>query len=157
MNCNECGSKLLVDTECENTYYCKQCKVFSGDNCKDPTCECGGELKQSSSGSDILCTKCGNIKKVGEEEEVVEKRELPPLTEQAANFGKSMVNFAASGFKTTGKGDYDRRLSICHACPANMFNGGRCMDCGCVVALKAKVETEKCPLGFWDKEKNEEI
>ena len=137
------------------------------ENQSDKCPKCDVRYLLSTSGNSKLCPKCKDMVQVEEEgkveqgievgEKVVEKGELPPLMEQAANFGHSMVNFAASGFKTTGKGDYDRRLSICHACPANMFNGGRCMDCGCVVALKAKVETEKCPLGFWDKEKNEEI
>lgn len=41
----------------------------------------------------------------------------------------------------------ERRVATCIECP--YFRAGRCARCGCFVALKAKLVTERCPLGRW--------
>lgn len=43
--------------------------------------------------------------------------------------------------------EQDNRLTICRAC--EKFDCGKCQQCGCIVAVKAKLATEDCPLGFW--------
>jgi hypothetical protein len=45
--------------------------------------------------------------------------------------------------------ELDRRLAICRAC--DQYKDMRCLKCGCVVALKAKLESEtgQCPLKKW--------
>lgn len=40
-----------------------------------------------------------------------------------------------------------RRLNICAICPAKRV--GVCTKCGCVINLKTKLKTEKCPLNKW--------
>jgi hypothetical protein len=39
------------------------------------------------------------------------------------------------------------RMKACRGCPK--YSLGRCRFCGCIVALKIRVESEKCPLGKW--------
>ena len=41
-----------------------------------------------------------------------------------------------------------RRAVICATCP-NKTILNRCKKCGCFVALKTKLKTEKCPEGKW--------
>lgn len=167
MNCEECGSKLLIDAICDNTFYCKECKIFSGDNCMEGKCECGGELKKSSNGSSLLCSNCGRMEEEQEEKrgiegqadmetsiETPEKLDMPPLKEQAVNFAGSMVDFVKSGFKTCGEEEKERRLEICRGCALFDSESVRCSKCGCALKYKAGIEGEKCPLGLWDKDKN---
>lgn len=55
------------------------------------------------------------------------------------------------------KEEYRERLELCNSCPerleANKGNAltkfSRCPECGCFIRLKAKLETEECPLGDW--------
>ena len=49
------------------------------------------------------------------------------------------------------------RLTLCNSCPERLkeSNGkaltkfSRCPECGCFIRLKARLETEECPLGDW--------
>lgn len=50
--------------------------------------------------------------------------------------------------------DAERRLSICLRCPGGHYAGRphqRCMHpkCGCFLAAKARLQTERCPAGHW--------
>ena len=52
---------------------------------------------------------------------------------------------------------YRKRLTICNECPERLeYSKGktlkklsRCPECGCILSLKAKLDTEECPLGDW--------
>jgi hypothetical protein len=82
----------------------------------------------------------------------VEQHQLPSIKEQAMGFLDSMYEFAASGFKTVTKEQYDARRAICESCQffdPNGFAGlGRCRKCGCS-SYKLNVATAQCPFGFW--------
>lgn len=41
-----------------------------------------------------------------------------------------------------------RRAAICATCPHKTALN-RCKKCGCFIALKTKLNTEKCPVGKW--------
>jgi len=41
----------------------------------------------------------------------------------------------------------DERLKICGECPK--AKAGFCKECGCMLAAKTRVKSEKCPLGKW--------
>lgn len=43
----------------------------------------------------------------------------------------------------------ETRLRQCLDCEHFNANGSQCNICGCIVPLKTKVKTEKCPLGIW--------
>jgi hypothetical protein len=59
--------------------------------------------------------------------------------------------------KYVSKEVYRERLILCDSCPERLkhSNGNvltkfsRCPECGCFIRLKAKLETEGCPLGDW--------
>ena len=47
---------------------------------------------------------------------------------------------------------YNERREICKSCEhrVDIINiTERCLVCGCVIPLKAKIESEKCPEGKW--------
>jgi hypothetical protein len=41
------------------------------------------------------------------------------------------------------------RLSICEACPKLIRLTKTCIECGCFMVLKTKLEEATCPLGKW--------
>jgi hypothetical protein len=55
------------------------------------------------------------------------------------------------------KEEFKRRLKLCNTCPERLKSSNnnplnkfsRCPLCGCFIRLKAKLETEGCPLGDW--------
>lgn len=77
--------------------------------------------------------------------------DLPPLSEQLANFGAAVLRFAKAGMPRAPQPVYDQRTQACLACP-KLTNEGRCTYCGCWVAEKALWLTEKCPEDRWPKE-----
>lgn len=73
----------------------------------------------------------------------------PTLKEKSFSFVKSMVNYAASGFKNAETDLYQKRIATCEACP--LLNPNRtCQACGCLVDLKARIFHEPCPKGKWE-------
>ena len=47
-------------------------------------------------------------------------------------------------FKITNQDEYEERLKICREC-VSLEYGTTCMQCGCIVQVKAKIQKEKCP------------
>jgi hypothetical protein len=97
------------------------------------------------------CTICGKEIKSKFPPEKIHARckddpipELPPLMEQAKNFGKSMVDFAADGFGLASEEVQKQRMDICNAC--DLLKDGRCTLCGCGMSTKVKISSSKCPL-----------
>jgi len=76
---------------------------------------------------------------------------MPSLLQRAANFGRAVVEHAANGFATVDDAEYERRLSICRACP--LFDAPaivcRHEACGCQLAVKARWASSECPLSQW--------
>ena len=73
---------------------------------------------------------------------------LPPMATQAWNLATALVEFAADGFATVDRDEYAMRLGICDACQSRT-EAGRCAECGCFVAVKAKGRAWDCPKGKW--------
>jgi hypothetical protein len=44
---------------------------------------------------------------------------------------------------------YSSRMSICRACPELIQLTAQCKKCGCLMAIKNKLEAAKCPIGKW--------
>jgi hypothetical protein len=78
----------------------------------------------------------------------------PSLPQQAASFGKSLVNWTASGFSPTPPDILAAREATCRACTewdaAALNNTGRCRKCGCSTWAKLRMATERCPIGKWE-------
>jgi hypothetical protein len=59
--------------------------------------------------------------------------------------------------KYVEKEEYKERLLLCNSCPERLEASknnpltkfSRCPECGCFIRLKAKLNTEECPLGDW--------
>jgi hypothetical protein len=78
----------------------------------------------------------------------------PPLPQQAASLGKSLLNWTTSGFSATPPDILAEREATCHACTewdaAALNNTGRCRKCGCSTWAKLRMATERCPIGKWE-------
>lgn len=72
----------------------------------------------------------------------------PSLWSQAKSFGKSMVDYAASGFANTTDEEYAERMGICEKCE-HYTSEGRCDICNCVMGIKAKLCSAECPIKKW--------
>jgi len=57
---------------------------------------------------------------------------------------RQSIKWASKGFTM---GNYRARISICQSC--DQYKGRFCMACGCLMAIKARMATTKCPLGKW--------
>lgn len=73
----------------------------------------------------------------------------PTVTEMATNFAGAMERWAAGGFKTASRDEYDVRSTICEPCEfwdgAARFGLGKCKapGCGCTT-FKRWLATEQC-------------
>ncbi len=78
---------------------------------------------------------------------------LPPLTEQIANASHALLR--AGKALLTGRplqrsqAQQEACLAVCAACDRWDDQAGRCLECGCYMALKSRLATEQCPLGRW--------
>jgi hypothetical protein len=78
---------------------------------------------------------------------------FPPIHVQAGNalgaLGRAAGQFLIGGPVLVSSEELERRLAICWPC--DRYRDGRCMSCGCVAKLKARLESEtgQCPLGKW--------
>src|SRR5437879_5762329 len=70
----------------------------------------------------------------------------PSLATQAGNAIGAAVRFVASGGATVDQAEQERRLGICRECEHFDAEQGRCRVCGCFAKLKARLESEHCPL-----------
>jgi hypothetical protein len=41
------------------------------------------------------------------------------------------------------------RFAICQACPEFIKLSSQCKKCGCLMAVKTKLEKAECPIGKW--------
>jgi hypothetical protein len=44
---------------------------------------------------------------------------------------------------------FNERYSICKACPKFIKTTSQCKECGCFMAVKAKIENAACPIQKW--------
>jgi hypothetical protein len=71
---------------------------------------------------------------------------FPGLATMAVNFGKAVVTHVASGLATVPDDVFDDRMTICRACEYHDPDSERCRACGCPVASKARMASQRCPL-----------
>jgi hypothetical protein len=78
---------------------------------------------------------------------------MPPAHVQIGNAvsaaGRAVSRLLHREPITVSPEEHERRMTLCRAC--DQYHDGRCLRCGCVVALKAKLESEagQCPLKKW--------
>jgi hypothetical protein len=76
-----------------------------------------------------------------------ELQQIPSLLKQAWSVGAAVAAFVADGLQTVDAEQYAARLRVCDECSER--RGGRCLQCGCFLAVKAKGRAFTCPLGKW--------
>jgi len=61
-------------------------------------------------------------------------------------FLQAIFRYLIKGKKVSNE-IFIKRVGICSSC--EYLNGGNCGKCGCVIPIKAKWSTEKCPIEKW--------
>lgn len=76
---------------------------------------------------------------------------MPALRRQMKNAATAVAkaaNAAIHGNKVMASDELvEKRMNVCKSC--EFLKGNRCTKCGCFYEWKIKLETEKCPMGFW--------
>lgn len=72
---------------------------------------------------------------------------LPRITKQVWDLARSLVWYAADGFRNVSREEYAQRIEICTDCSRRV--GARCLECGCGLVFKARGRAFQCPLGKW--------
>jgi hypothetical protein len=78
----------------------------------------------------------------------------PSLAKQAASLGRAVVNECrgiAAGVDPVSDEQKAARLTICAGCEFLIAAENRCAKCGCLLAAKAAMRTQSCPLGKWER------
>jgi hypothetical protein len=70
------------------------------------------------------------------------------IKQQIKNFTSSIINYTKSGFKNVTTEEYKERINVCNNCEY-LDKNNRCSECGCFVAVKNWMESEKCPKNKW--------
>jgi len=73
------------------------------------------------------------------------KTKKPTVTQMMLQFAKAMAKWVSKGLPVVSKEKYIERRKICSAC----YDGRSCPVCGCNLAAKVALETEKCPKDKW--------
>lgn len=73
----------------------------------------------------------------------------PGFLTKAANFGKAIITHAVAGFPEVDDDTLEGRLTICRDCEFCDTENMICHKCGCGLSVKAKWETQTCPIGKW--------
>ena len=86
------------------------------------------------------------------------KAEWPSIIQSGRNLIGAVARFAADP-QFVADDVYENRLSICRQCPWMVTTqlGERCKKCSCFLSSligKAKLATERCPLGKWPDDSN---
>lgn len=53
---------------------------------------------------------------------------------------------------------YENRMSICKECDrVKSYSNSiyQCLECLCILNIKARIKSQKCPLGKWNAENND--
>lgn len=73
------------------------------------------------------------------------------MGQQAMNFMLSVANAVTHAVKTkkimVDRAVLDTRIGTCKKC--KFMKSSRCQACGCYIVVKAGLDSEKCPKGFW--------
>jgi hypothetical protein len=75
----------------------------------------------------------------------------PGLLQKTINFAEAAARHLANGCRQVSDEVYERRISMCRACPSLDAEHMMCreFDCGCWVERKARWASEECPLQKW--------
>ena len=73
---------------------------------------------------------------------------------QLANFASAVADFVAQGMNLASDEERARRYTICQGCERfskdEYLGHGKCLECGCNMAVKTAMPSQACPLGKWN-------
>lgn len=99
---------------------------------------------------------CGNTNSISFIKPKPKKLEMPPTSIQASNAIKAASRIVANVFQgkpiMATNEVVTSRKAICDACEFLDKTRNRCSKCGCAYARKISLNTERCPIGKWEKE-----
>ena len=72
----------------------------------------------------------------------------PSLAQQARNLAETAKDVARDP-RWVNESEYERRMTICRACPLYDKKQNRCRKCGCKLKGKARFRAGKCPIQKW--------
>ena len=75
-------------------------------------------------------------------------KEYPSIAQQAKNMAQSAKDVAKDP-RWVDNEEYERRMTICRACPLYDKVQNRCRKCGCMLKGKARFKAGKCPIQKW--------
>jgi hypothetical protein len=76
-----------------------------------------------------------------------DKKSVPGFLTKAFTYAKAMVKHTANGRKSTSEEGIKSRMDLCLVCPSRNYD--ICGECGCPLAAKTAIASEKCPLNKW--------
>jgi len=89
-----------------------------------------------------LREKFGLSGKVSSDPSVHDPSALQRIKSGAIGVGKAILGIDRADGATIAY-----RKSVCKGCPR--FRGSLCLECGCALAMKQVVKSERCPIGKW--------
>jgi hypothetical protein len=81
-----------------------------------------------------------------------DNKSYPSLTSMGGNFVSALAREAKSlvvGEKAIDKDVFNQRITTCQSCEHFVVDSSRCLKCGCFIKIKARMRSQKCPIGKW--------
>lgn len=75
-------------------------------------------------------------------------KEYPSIAQQAKNMAQSAKDVAKDP-RWVDNEEFERRMTLCRACPLYDKEQNRCRKCGCMLKGKARFKAGKCPIQKW--------
>ncbi len=75
-------------------------------------------------------------------------KEYPSIAQQAKNLAQTARDVARDS-RWVDDVEYERRMTLCRACPLYDKQQNRCRKCGCMLKGKARFKAGKCPIQKW--------
>ena len=75
-------------------------------------------------------------------------KNYPSLGQQAKNLAQTAADVARNP-RWVDDTEFERRMTLCRACPLYDKTQNRCRKCGCKLKGKARFKAGKCPIQKW--------
>jgi len=82
----------------------------------------------------------------------ISNKTYPPIKTMAGSFLTSLTKELGAivfGEKSVTSKEFYRRFAVCQSCEFFISKRKRCQKCGCFIKIKARMRSQKCPIGKW--------
>lgn len=66
---------------------------------------------------------------------------------KAKSLSGSVIEWARAGMPIANSVTLESREGVCLSC--EYYRKPICIKCGCIIAIKARLQTSRCPVGKW--------